>query len=66
MKGMFGCDMKMQWINFSAYISGQTTASHADNDGSGGLRHGFRLCLSVLGIAAVSYTHLTLPTNREV
>ena len=30
------------------------------------LKAGDRLCFYVSGLGAVSYTHLTLPTNREV
>ena len=30
------------------------------------LRHGFQSAIKTLGIGTVSYTHLKLPTNREV
>ena len=64
---------RMPTAAYSGLISGSPTVSTSSDDtilkftGSGGYFHGTRGTAEYLVIAgAVSYTHLTLPTNREV
>ena len=53
-------------VESALHLQGYTTATAADGRTALALLDEFRPDLVVLDVMPVSYTHLTLPTNREV